>query len=200
MNNYEIHITLQVPPYKDAVHNLRALAMDMGVKLILIDANPLTDVMTSWRTQSDDQNAVFQEMTRQMITLAGRGVTALRAKVETDLDHPAAATPLPNQYFESHFQVLVTNDQLADLKDLACGLDLYVSRNAFKPPVDGRHIRMVTAREYHTTREKFRQRMEAIAKVLPVQGFELAKGLEIEFALYDSNARHDDPWIHSRGF
>lgn len=198
MNNYEIHITLQAFPYN--VDTLKNRVASLGAKLIVIDAHPLTDLMTSCRMKSDDQNAVFQEVNAQVLALSGFGITPLRVKVETDLNHPAAATPLPNQYFESHFQVLVAKSQLEDLKDLAKGLDLYVSRNAFKPPVNGRHIRMVTLREYHTSAEKFRQRVEAVGRVLPAQGYELAKGVEIEFALYDSNARHDDAWIASRGF
>lgn len=198
MNNYEIHITLHVSHYN--MDTLKERVAGLGAKLIVIDAHPLTDVMTSFRMRSDDQNAVFREVNAQMLALSGFGITPLRVKVETDLNHPAAATPLPNQYFESHFQVLVAESQLEDLKDLAMGLDLYVSRNAFKPPVNGRHIRMVTLREYHTSAEKFRQRVQAVGRVLPAQGYELAKGVEIEFALYDSNARHDDAWIASRGF
>lgn len=198
MNNYEIHITLHVSHYN--MDTLKERVASLGAKLIVIDAHPLTDVMTSFRMRSDDQNAVFREVNAQVLALSGFGITPLRVKVETDLNHPAAATPLPNQYFESHFQVLVAKSQLEDLKDLAKGLDLYVSRNAFKPPVNGRHIRMVTLREYHTSAEKFRQRVQAVGRVLPAQGYELAKGVEIEFALYDSNARHDDAWIASRGF
>lgn len=198
--NYEIHITVPVRPEDDAnMSRFREICGALGVKAIVIDAYPLTDVMTSFRMQTDDQNAVFKEMIHQMLVLEGHGYRAIRAKVETDLSHPAVATPLPNQYFESHLQIWVRDDQLEDLKDLSRGLDFHVSRNAFKPPVDGRHIRMVTVRQYHTTSEKFTRRIEALRKVLPVQGYEFAKGLEIEFALYDSNAQHDNPWLQTRG-
>lgn len=196
--NYEIHIT--VPASEERMDKFREVCADLGVKPIVIDAHPLKDVMTSFRMQTDDQNAVFTEMTRQMLTLEALGFRAIRTKVETDLTHPAAQTPLPNQYFESHLQVWVRDDQLEDLKDLAQGLDFHVSRNAFKPPVDGRHIRMITVRQYHTTPERFTTRITALRKVLPSQGYEFAKGMEIEFALFDSNSSHDRPWIESRGF
>jgi hypothetical protein len=196
--NYEIHITASV--MEGSMDKFRAVCEELGVKPIVIDANPLKDVMTSYRMQTDDQNFVFTEMTRQMIVLAAKGFYAMRTKVETDLTHPAALTPLPNQYFESHLQVWTQEDQLEDLKELAQGLDFHVSRNAFKPPVEGRHIRMVTVRQYHTNPERFTTRITALRKVLSTQGYEFAKDMEIEFALYDSNSSHDFPWIQSRGF
>lgn len=198
--NYEIHITVPVDPEKpEQLEKFKSVCADLGVKAIIIDANPLTDVMTSFKMQTDDQNAVFTEMTRQMLVLGAFGFRAIRTKVETDLNHPYAKTPLPNQYFESHLQVWVQDDQLEDLKDLAHGLDFYVSRNAFKAPVDGRHIRMITVRQYHTTPERFTTRITALRKVLPGQGYDFAKDMEIEFALFDSNSSHDHAWIQSRG-
>lgn len=197
--NYEIHLTVSVDPEKpEWLTKFRSVCESMDVKPIVIDAYPLNDVMTSFRMQSDDQNYVFKVMTSQFLILAGHGMLPIRCKVETDLNHPAVATPLPNQYFESHIQVWVREDQLEDLKELSKGCDFYVSRNAFKPPVDGRHIRMVTAREYHTNAESFTRRVVALRKTLQDQ-YELAKDQEIEFALYDSNATHDTPWIQSRG-
>lgn len=196
--NYEIHITVPVELGTELV-KFRDVCQEMGAKAIVIDANPLTDVMTSFRMQSDDQNAVFAEMVCQMLFLEAKGFRAIRTKVETDLTHPWAQTLLPNQYFESHLQIWTTDDQLGDLKDLAQGLNFYVSRNAFKPAVDGRHIRMVTVRQYHTTPEAFTKRIEALRRVLSVQGYEFAKDMEIEFALFDSNSGHDRPWLESRG-
>lgn len=196
--NYEIHIT--VPVTEENLDKFKAVCEELGVKPIVIDAHPLKDVMTSYRMRTDDQNFVFTEMTRQMIVLGARGFPAIRTKVETDLTHPAALTPLPNQYFESHLQVWTRDDQLEDLKDLAQGLDFHVSRNAFKTPVGGRHIRMVTVRQYHTRPDRFTTRITALRKVLSTQGYEFAKDMEIEFALYDSNSTHDSPWIQSRGF
>ena len=197
--NYEIHITVPVvDPLR--IDKFKSVCESMDVKAIVIEAYPLTDVMTSFRMQSDDQNEVFKVMTSQFLILSAHGFLPIRCKVETDLTHPWVTTPLPNQYFESHLQVWTRDDQMDDLKLLAKNFDFHVSRNAFKAPVDGRHIRMVTVREYHTDATSFTRRVEALRDMIPKHGFELAKGLEIEFALYDSNAKHDTPWIQTRGW
>lgn len=198
--NYEIHITVPVNPEDPGLlEKFRRVCESMDVKAIVIDAHPLTDVMTSFRMQTDDQNYVFKVMTSQFLILGGHGFLPIRCKVETDLNHPAVATPLPNQYFESHIQVWLREDQLEKLKDLAKSYDFHVSRNAFKPPVDGRHIHMITAREYHTDAASFTRRVETLREVIQAHGCELAKDQEIEFALYDSNSKHDRPWLESRG-
>ena len=198
MQNYEIHITVPVGLGETNIERFQEICRALGVKAIVIDAHPLTDVMTSFRMKSDDQNEVFREMTHQMLVLGGHGYLAIRTKVETDITHPAVLTPLPNQYFESHIQVRLNEQDLVNLKELQQGIDFHISTNALKPVEDGKHIRMVTLREYHTTPEKFTRRVEALRNVLKSEGFELAKEMEIEFALYDSNPHHDQPWLAKR--
>lgn len=197
--NYEIHLTVSVDPAAPELEKFKSVCETMDVKAIVIDAYPLTDVMTSFRMQSDDQRYVFKVMTSQVLILEAHGFRVLRSKVETDLTHPYVANPLPNQYFESHVQVKLSDAELQSLRELREGIDFHISSNVFKPVEDGKHIRMVTVREYHTTADKFTRRVTALRNVLKAEGFELAKDLEIEFALYDSNATHDTPWIQSRG-
>lgn len=200
MSNYEIHLTVPVRQDEAGMDAFRQACKEIGVKPIVVLAEPLVDVMTSFRMKADMNSEVFKEVDRQVSMLTERGFHVIRVKVETDLRNPAAWDPLPNQYFESHVPVWISDDQLPDLKQLAQGLDFHVSRNAFKEPVDGRHIRMITVRQYRTTSEKFERRVKALRNVLPVEGYELAKGEEIEFAIYDSNAGHDHAWLQSRGF
>lgn len=196
--NYEIHITVSVDPAAPELEKFKSICETLDVKAIVIDAYPLTDVMTSFRIQSEDQNYVFALMNAQCRCLEAEGFRVLRSKVETDLTHPHVTTPLPNQYFESHVQVKLSDAELQSLRELREGIDFHISSNAFKPVEDGKHIRMVTVREYYTTADKFTRRVTALRNVLKAEGFELAKDLEIEFALYDSNAKHDKPWIEAR--
>lgn len=195
---YEIHLTVSLPAdVPNEVDRFRKICKDFGGKGIVIEAEPLVDVMSSYRLMTSSQDLAFREMTREIMILAGHGFEVIRSKVETSLDHPWAATPLPNQYFESHLQMLCTDDQVENLRELSKSLDFHVSRNAFKTMQDDKHVRMATLRQYHTTPGAFRRRTEALYRVLGREGFEFHKEMEIEFALYDSNQKHDTPWIEA---
>lgn len=196
MTPYEIHLTIHLDPNRtDDLERFKAACASFNAKAIVIDAEPLVDVMSSYRMMTENQNEAFKEMTSQVLILGGKGFHVIRSKVETSLDHPWAVTPMPNQYFESHIQVLCTDEQVEDLRELSKGLDFHVSRNAFKGLKDGKHVRMATVRQYHTMPLAFKRRTEALRNVLEVEGFEFHKDMEIEFALYDSNQYHDGPWL-----
>lgn len=196
MTPYEIHLTVHLDPNRtDDLERFKATCASFNAKAIVIDAEPLVDVMSSYRMMTENQNEAFKEMTAQVLILASKGFHIIRSKVETSLDHPWAITPLPNQYFESHIQVLCTDEQVEDLRDLSKGLDFHVSRNAFKGLKDGKHVRMATLRQYHTTPAEFKRRTLALRSVLKTEGFEFHKEMEIEFALYDSNPYHDGQWL-----
>lgn len=193
---YEIHLTVALDPNRtDELEKFQSSCASFNAKAIVIDAEPLVDVMSSYRMMTENQNEAVKEMTKQILILAGHGFEVIRSKLETSLDHPGALTPLPNQYFESHLQMLCTDEQVEDLRELSKGLDFHVSRNAFKKELNGKHVRMATLREYHTTPDAFRRRTEALYRVLGREGFEFHKEMEIEFALFDSNPKHDHLWL-----
>lgn len=193
---YEIHLTIHLDPNRtDELEKFQQACKSFNAKAIVIDAEPLVDVMSSYRMMTENQNEAFKEMASQVLILGGYGFQVIRSKVETSLQHPWAATSLPNQYFESHIQVLCTDELIGELRELSKGLDFHVSRNAFKGLKDGKHVRMATLRQYHTTPAAFKRRTEALRSVLKVEGFEFHKEMEIEFALYDSNQYHDGPWL-----
>lgn len=194
--NYEIHITVEVD-HNDpvAVSKFKQDARVIGVKGIVLDAHPLMEVMTSYRMVTDDQNAAFKTMTNQLISLVAHGYKPLRSKVETDLNNPAGLTPLPNQYFEAHIQLLLSPEELVELRGLQGGIDFYLSRNVDKPlDTDGRAVYIITIREYHTLPFHFSRRINAFVNVLGFEDFKILE-VENEFALYDSNPEHDQPWF-----
>lgn len=195
---YEIHLTIPLDPNRtDELEKFQSVCASFNAKAIVIDAEPLVDVMSSYRMMTENQNEAFKEMTAQVLILAGKGFRVIRSKVETSLQHPWATTPLPNQYFESHIQVLCTDKQVDELRDLSRRLDFHVSRNAFKKELNGREIRMATLRKYHTTATSFHSQTVALREVLAGHGFEFHKEMEIEFALYDSNQSHDAAWLQT---
>lgn len=193
---YEIHLTVPLDPNRtDELEKFQSSCASFNAKAIVIDAEPLVDVMSSYRMMTENQNEAVKEMTKQVLILAGHGFEVIRSKLETSLDHPAALTPLPNQYFESHIQVLCTEEQVGILRDLSKELQFHVSRNAFKTMQNGKHVRMATLREYHSSPSIFRLLTKSVRNVLEINGFEFHKEMEIEFALFDSNAKHDHLWL-----
>lgn len=195
--NYEIHITVGVDASDaEEIARFKRNAKRLGTKGIVLDAFPLIEIMTSSRFQGE-QNDAFKEMTRLVVGLTGLGYPVLRSKVETDLSNPACETPLPNQYFESHIQILIGDGDYKKLKGLREGLVFHLSQNIDKKPINDKDVYIITLREYHTTREKFSNRITAFCKVLAVEGFEVLDPVETEFALYDTNPEHDKPWFES---
>lgn len=195
--NYEIHITVGVDAGDpEEIARFKRNAERLGTKGIVLDAFPLIEIMTSSRFQGE-QNDAFKEMTRLVVGLSGLGYPILRSKVETDLSNPACLTPLPNQYFESHIEVLLDDAHYATLKELREGLEFHLSSNIAKPPQGDKHVSILTLREYHTTREAFDRRVTAFCRVLKAEGLEVLDPVETEFALYDTNPEHDIPWFQS---
>ena len=195
--NYEIRITVGVDASDpEEIARFKRNAERLGTKGIVLDAFPLIEIMTSSRFKGE-QNDAFKEMTRLVVGLSGLGYPILRSKVETDLTNPACLTPLPNQYFEAHIEVLLNDADYANLKELREGLEFYLSSNVDKPPRDGKYVHIITVRQYHTFPYLFAQRIAAFTRVLQVEGFTLPTPIENEFALYDTNPEHDTPWFQS---
>lgn len=196
--NYEIHITVKVDANNiEEVNRFKRNAERLGTKGIVLNAFPLMEVMTSSRFQGD-QNEALKELTRQAVILSGLGYEILRSKVETDLANPACLTPLPNQYFEAHIEVLLDDSDMKNLKELREGFDFYLSSNVDKPQQNGKTVHIITVRQYHTFPHMFAQRIAAFTRVLQVEGFTLPSPVENEFALYDTNPEHDTPWFEAR--
>lgn len=197
MNNYEIHITVPVDPYhKERLQRFEEVADLIGVKAIVLDAYPLKEVMTSFR-KFCSQGEAFHAMTQQALMLGAYGFEPIRCKVETELHHPWALTPMPNQYFESHIQVLLDDKDMMELKGLQEGIQFFLSHNINKPRLNGKQVHIITVREYHTTPERFSTRIEAFVRVLMREGFTVISPVENEFALYDTNPEHDRPWFEA---
>lgn len=193
--NYEIHITV---PCNDRLDAFKAACKELGVRPIVIDAYPLVEVMTSYRMQTEDQNAAFKEMTRQALHLGAKGFQPIRTKVETDLNHPGALTPLPNQYFEAHIHLPLDEAGLENLKGLREGIDFYLSRNTFSEDYLSKQVHIITIRQYHTFPHIFARRIAAFTSVLKSEGFDIPWPVENEFALFDSNPEHDQPWFQHK--
>lgn len=206
---YEIHITVE-PIYGTngnviSIDDFRSACKQLNVKPILLDLHlqggkTMKDLMTSSSFMGNNREA-FEEMKRIANGLSALGYTVIREKIETIPWHPAAPsrahenpTMPPNCYFESHLNVLCTQNRLKQLKQIAELHEARRSSNVFKRFDDGTFTIMVTYRNYETVYEDFKSKLEEIKKDLKENGFELEKEI-VEFSVFDTKVSHDTAWI-----
>lgn len=201
---YEIHITVQT----DDVQAFKQVCDDIGVKPVLIDMQERTgehimyDVMTSFTAEYESFTQAWLELFRQYKALS-KHFTVTRHKIETVPWHEDAPTKengkvLENgRHFEIHFGVIVrTPDDEAKLLMLADEFKLHMSKNVFKRYDDGSYCQMLTARSYTMKSEVFQEYSDALTAVFEHRGFLFRKRPRVEFAIWDSDGRHDHAWLN----
>lgn len=206
---YEIHVTIEpvlaanLQPI--SIETFKEICKFLGVKPILLDLHlkgdkVLKDLMTSSTFMGNNREA-FEEMKRITAGLVGAGYTVVREKIETIPWHPAAPsrahenpTMPPNCYFESHLNILCTEEKLKLLKSIAETHQARRSSNVFKRFDDGTFTIMVTYRNYETVYEDFKSKLEEIKKDLRENAFEVEKEI-VEFSVFDTKISHDAAWI-----
>lgn len=204
---FEIHVTIKDPK------NIEQFKQDcqlIGVKPIVLDLQNnnsetvMMDVMTSSVFYGDNPGA-YNKAWEITYFLKEKGYNVVRQKIETLPWHPAApsakhANPVmpKNCYFESHVQIVTTQDRRKDLEDIATKNNSHLSRNFFKKISDNQYIIMITLRKREGTYEDFLLELENLKNDLAEKGFEYKK-LEVEFSIYDTNLSHDYNWINKEG-
>ena len=206
---YEIHITVAGGVVEDAAARLEAFKAacgEIGVKPLLIDLHNrvggtiMLDTQTSSVHLGDNTSAIL-EVRRISDALTAKGFTVVREKVETVPWHPAAPSDahrnpvMPKDcYFESHFNIVVNNERLEQLRGVCSYAEAHLSRNAFKRISDTDFVMMATLRSYEGTFEQFKQRCQSLEQTLKSLGFDVPKTIT-EFSVYDTRVQHDREWI-----
>ncbi len=213
---YEIHITIERP---NDIELFKEICKEIGVKPIIIDLEKngdtvMSDVMTSSIHYGDNKSAL-EEAERISLDLSvpheyydsNEGdrkkfidYKVLRTKIETVPWHPAAPSMKNDlqmkegNYFESHLRIVITEDRRPLLDKIANEFGAHLSRNYFKKLSENEYIIMMTYRKKEIVSEVFKVKVNVLKDVLESHNFEVDK-IEIEFAIYDSNHKHDNRWI-----
>ena len=204
---YEIHITLnaeegiEIDRFKKDCH-------EVGVKPIVLALQDqsgnkvMDDVMTSSKIFGNNGEA-FDEMKRIALGLATKGYNVIREKIEASYWHQKAPfredgdSVMPDGcYFECHFNVACTDEELETLSRLARATDCHLSSNAFKKFEDGSFTIMLTYRSYDMMYEEFEAHLNFIKENLSFKKFKLEKEI-VEFSIYDTKITHDSKWLTS---
>ena len=205
MLHYEIHVTVKT---KD-VEQFKAKCKAIGVKPIVIDlqkksGDVLCDVMTSSTISTSDRTieTARKEMLYIEMELVKSGFNVVRCKIETVPWHPEAPSEhngkrhFPGSHFESHLGVIVKNSlDFYLLQEFSKKFSMHLSKNAFKKFDDGSFCQMVTFRSYTAVKEDFELTINEIVRTLKDHGLVFEKAPTIEFAIYDSDAAHDNDWL-----
>lgn len=209
---YEIHITVQIDPHRDADHEIdifKKSCTALGVKPIVIDLQKgdgesvMHDVMTSSKHFGDNSSA-YQAARAIATQLQASEFNVVRTKIETVPWHPAAPKfnneQMPKDcYFESHLAVTLPDEKELDRLRTANkfgAFGLHISQNVFKRMDDGKFVIMGTYRAYTGTTQQFIDRVQHIKQRLEDIGFTVGKPIT-EFAVYDTKVSHDASWLNN---
>lgn len=204
---YEFHVTVRTSDIK----GFRDTCELLGVKAVIIDLQDrqggslMQDVMTS-STYIGNNPGAYTELQRITSGLREAGFEVVREKIETVPWHPAApdAPNIPEEeqempkgcYFETHFGVRLSHDQVPALREVAGMINAHMSRNVFKTYDDGTVKVMLTARSYTGSATRFQERVDHISGELCEMGYTIDKVI-VEFALYDTSVHHDATWVQA---
>lgn len=195
---HEIHVT--VDPESNPDH-FRAACDAIGVKAhIIYNETPQGETSVDLLTGSDytcSSAEAFTELGKIASGLHGYGLEVVRQKIETVPQHPAAPVRpdqvgRPGAYFESHF-TLPDLPTIHEGKTLHYkGVPFYISTTDSKR---AQGLLFATMRYYDATSGEFCRTIDNLYDALSEQ-LKLSKPT-VEYALYDSNPKHDKAWVES---
>ena len=182
---YELHLTIENP--KDSI-KLQEACEEAKVNLITIELSSTEDVMTSSKVSGQDEDALAEANKIEAI-LVSHGFNVLRKKIEAPPWHIRASMPFEEQnYLEAHIPVEVEGPTaLLELAKVASKVNAHLSRNALRPG-----IHMVTYRS-REDKGSFYKSLLKVEEALWAVGF--PGSYRVEFALYDTNVKHDEAWL-----
>lgn len=201
-----------------SIIEVKPIVLDLEIN----DGSIMKDVMTSSKHFGDNKSA-YIECERIAYELGLHGYKVVRKKIETVPWHMQAPSVLttdveiPNGcYFESHIGVVITPDEKDRLGKFVNNLpDIYhrtynsiigdpltllsgtakLSQNFFKKSKNGsKFVNMLTYRSNKCGRYKFESEVNNIKELLSIDNFNFEK-VEVEYAVYDTNTKHDSKWI-----
>lgn len=214
---YEMHVTVSAGVDGIDLDAFKATCADLGVKPLLIDMHNRAGktVMLDCQTSSvhmGDNRSALTETRRISAGLKAAGFHVAREKIETVPWHPAAPSdaditygkrgpvypPMPpGCYFEAHFNLLVEDRDMDDLRATVESRGAHLSRNAFKKVSETQTIMMATLRAYEGTYERFQRDCENAAEHFRDRGYEVPKTIT-EFSIFDTKVSHDSIWLEEQ--
>jgi NTP pyrophosphatase (non-canonical NTP hydrolase) len=199
---FELHLSVSVISGGHEVNPglfkmFKEVCAETGVKATVLtlyhgDGSTSEDWMTSSVHVGTNESA-DREMRRIGERLFRTGFNVVREKVETVPWHPGAKT-LSGCYFEKHWEILLTEDQIPGLLNNVINDYGAVSRNVRKGPVDGNLLVSVTIRNYRADRIEFEQDCDKFEEKLRGVGYVIVDSI-MEYAIHDTNAAMDKDWI-----
>lgn len=200
---FEIHVTVKNAQREPFVEACKSLEVKPIILDLQMEDRILKDTMTSSKCYGHNSDA-YREMKRISQGLTKLGFWVVREKIETVPWHPGAPSnkhgnPVMPQdcYFETHIAVVVTDETLPKVSEIAMSHNAHLSRNAFKTFDDGHRIQMITHRVYEGVYEDFKVEAAKIRADLTEAGFEI-ENVVTEFSIYDTKVSHDSSWIDGR--
>lgn len=197
--HYEIHITVksdgEIEQFKEACATLE-------VKPLLVqlsEGQVPDDVMTS-SSITCTPSELRDECVRILVGLEAMEWRTVRCKVECSPFHSKVVNLEPKdilsfQYFESHIPIQIhKTDPLRVLRRRCRDYDMHLSANAFKVDNDIRTL-MATFRSTEYNAEAFRHQVHLRVGACQNETGLVAGTPVVEFAIYDSNRKHDDSWL-----
>ena len=201
---YEIHVTVDLSSF-GSLDSFKAYCINHSLKPIVIELEKnssivMNDVMTS-SVHYGDNNTAMSKPYSIANNMKREDYNVTRVKIETIPWHPAAPSSedkvfvMPDDsYFESHIRIVTKKVRKFELEAIAKNYSAHISRNYFKKINDDEYIIMMTLRSTTDTREGFKERVEELKSIISEYGF-LVDKTEIEFAVHDSNVKHDIEWL-----
>ena len=199
--NYEFHITV-IDADKDP---FISFCSRIGVKPILLELQDsenivlLHDVMTSHHSEFNSDELAMIELKRVSSLLQNAGFNVVREKIEADINHPDVIknkeiSTCPN-YFETHFNILISENEEDTLRAIAAKNDCHFSRNIFKK-IENEYTIMITKRVYSGTGDEFKSIVAEIEEELTKSNLRIEKTI-IEYAIFDTKEDWDSEWLNS---
>jgi len=199
--HYEIHVTVETNDVQRFIEECGVI----GVKPVVIHnvksdgTGTMLDLITSSKITGSDPDA-FNEMKRVADSLQSKGFNVVREKIETVPWHPKALVHDANStegYFEAHIPIIIAGSR-NEINVLKASQLLKMSLS-FQ---EGKSVKMLTCRKTRYKRESFEGDIRVMLMYLKYSfnlKLDLGNGKfpDIEYALYDSNVKHDEIWINS---
>lgn len=199
---FEIHVSVKDVDKEE----FKKVCMILGIKPIILDLqnndgkSVFEDVMSS-SVFIGSNATVYEELIRISKAFQRAGFNVVREKIETVPWHPAAPSQkhqnpyMPkNCYFECHFNVICSDNNIEKLKKIAKKHGAHLSKNIYKRIDDSNYKIMMTYRKYDGVYESFNDEIEKLEKTLLKNDFNTDKKI-VEFSIFDTKISHDAKWL-----
>lgn len=195
---FEFHITVD---NTSDLETFKKDCQDIGVKPIILDLytddESIKDVMTSSHFKGNTTQA-SEKLKELSGHLTKKGYTVVREKVETVPWHPASNHPNKDNYYEAHFAFDPNIKNHSAFKLFLISKNIRLSKNTMKK--NKKSVIMGTYRKSASEINSidFQDEISDIEKLANDNGFNILEKPIVEYALHDSNTKHDKKWINNK--